>query len=332
MRKIIVNRIPRYESLFFNCYNARSISYFKHLKLPVELLFYKSFENVNQAMQQCVSMKKTRWNYEASSVITLDDLQRLGIHVHARSYVTTEETIDHIKQGIDADTLILLFTKISHLEHRKNAIEGDHAVFVTGYDSEPSNQHFILLDDNEVGLGDYNPYVFSMETLSLSLGGTNRFFYFTFDPFDEDAAQKQMEERSFALVTKLQNDVDLLRTILRQIDYSSKNEHEHIGRIIEALIVLSGSRSLYAHYIEYCNIWGDDLHRHLDQSSKLYQIIRNTLYKYLITDTIDLNKLENQLDILESNEDKIITSLKSGISNPVYIHDIGGPEWIKTKG
>lgn len=336
MRKLVLDHLPRCESLYFNCYNARMLSYLKQRGRPVELLFCRSFEGVRRALEECVDKGKKRWNYEASSIITADDLRWLGVQAQACYYSTEQEGMAMIRRAVDEEQLILLFTQLRYLEHRRNTVEAKHAVFVAGYELEADAPRFFVLDDNEVGLGDYYPYPLGLEEMKRSLAEARYFIRFSFGPLDVEAARDYFRMSAFPPAHRLGNQVPELRFLLRSLDYTGgiREIPPVAERIVEALIVLTGSRATFARFCRYIEAEGDLADR-LEESARLYQVLRNVLYKYMITGEIDLVKLEGLLDEAEDNEAYILASMRAGPSRravPVGAEGEsgrGGAEWTK---
>ncbi|RCX17341.1 hypothetical protein DFP94_10965 [Fontibacillus phaseoli] len=310
-----IDLLPRYETKLFNCRASKIVSYLKFANLPVELLFYNSFESTENIFKQCVGEAKPRWCYH-TECMSYDDLKLLGVSVEYKRFRSFDNAVSEMIACIDRGELVSFNSKMMFLAHRNSVQDEYHYIYFSGHNLKEAKPYFTFLDDNESCLGDYKPYKLDVETFRKAFIISKKALgFFKFFPYDPQQLLAETTRRYHNWLLHFEDPctfydqvTSMLTAPPENMDFVSISE-----RFIDAFTVIAGSRFIFSVYLQYRN-QNPEVQQTLQEASRLSENLKNLLLKYKLTRTTNNGLLEEKLARLKQLEQQSIAILKAELT------------------
>lgn len=315
MKKLYLNSLPRYESKYFNCKRTKILSYLKFKGLPVELLFYNSYENINNLYNQFVVENKESWLFK-SECFSRDKLNLLGVNIVDKQFYNFFEAEQYIIELNQQGKFTLLSGDLYYLDYKQNHYKKENLLhyFVylgTLYKNEKKYYH--LLDDNSSAMGDFTLREIDEQKLKDSFDNSNKIVSYI-----------ELEEKASYAINKinvmhkfnswLENfycDFKIYDILPKVIENSTIDDVDsNIVKITRFFTKVTGSRALFSKFLDYIGN-NSAISRNFQDCSNQAEIITNLLVKFNISKRINMDRVVDKCSFLRETEENSINILKA---------------------
>ncbi|WP_051286919.1 polysaccharide deacetylase family protein [Paenibacillus taiwanensis] len=151
--------IPRYDESFLNCTEGHVISYFANERIPVEWLFYSTWEPSARIFEHFIQKRDNRWHYPSTCGARLQhDLPLLGVSMHMYPYQSFEAAADDLRKWVGQGRVVFLFINGYYFEHRVYSykkLHETHNVMITGVSDTVEGTFWFIQDHAQPDFYDY---------------------------------------------------------------------------------------------------------------------------------------------------------------------------------
>lgn len=318
---VIMSELMTYVPYFYECRKIQLLLLFQEQNLPVELLFYNTYESTQLFYDHLFLQNQNRWTYDGCS-ITREDIKLLNIHMEEH-YVQTEEELDLLLQErLGKNQFVYIWVNLDYLPHwvfgRNYLIEGSlHSVFLKNF-RIIEDKTLYLMQDN---FPQYCDYVDSSVIRNAIFKGdpewTRLVTIVRLDPWDDREMQEALRQRFAAWHQNLVDDFHIYDHILQLIHQDPADPRSFYEKLEHALSLISGSRYLFSRFLEYVKVSEELVHR-LDQCSQIAERMKNAFAKAAVCGKINRSKLSKLCGELKQMEIECFQTLTSDSFAPSF--------------
>src|SRR5690554_6779786 len=313
MSNYLMDRIPRYESKYFNCVKAQAISYLKYRGFPVEWLLFNSLETTKDIYDQFITNRKMRWQY-LTSCMSIPNLNLFHIDLHETFYESFSDAESEINRIIDSSEIVIAACDLFYLPHRGSYYNTEHiSHYITIVGKKDVHNQYYILDDDATGVGDYSLFQYDEPLIAEAfIKATKNIIYFNYDVLTHEKARDIANQHYRIWLENYEDDFafyDSVTDIIQRGDHYFSNANEAYGQLIHSFSILSGSRQMFAQFCRVMDSPSEVVQSWLD-CSKQAEVIKNVLIRSNLTKRIDIASLEGKCMKLKEMELNNIELLK----------------------
>ncbi|WP_027084538.1 HAD-IIIC family phosphatase [Cohnella panacarvi] len=306
--------LQRFDHKFLSCYKGQLISYLQSKGVPIELLLYNSFESTEEIVRQLFEVKIVmKWAYSTSYLIEEEEFSDIGLQMIYKEFSRFQDIEDEFLALIRWGKWLVVSVDHYYLPHStemnkrlKPDPNDGHTVIVTGYD--PGTGQVTLLDD---GHTNYITYRYPLDTLRHA---NNQLYdekkYLLYFDFIGKAPDKEKLQRKYRQwIESFKDDAAFYGSLLSHI-IDNQNNMAELRRFIDALHIISGSRAIFAKYLQFIG-YDSALIEQLQQCSSLADNLVRRIVKFTMSQDIEAEEFQSECERLKQLEKLIIVQLKA---------------------
>ncbi|OAB44894.1 hypothetical protein [Paenibacillus antarcticus] len=300
-----MSKLMTYVPYFYECRKTQLILLLHEQNLPVELLFYNSYESTQLFYNHLFVHNKSRWDYDGYSM-TPESIMLLNIPLKEH-YIDTEDELDLLLQeNLKQKQFVYIWANLDYLPNwiygKDYYINGSlHSVFLKDRQVTDDTTLYLLQDNYQ----DYCDYVDSSIIKNAIFKGNLEWtrIVTTVDltGWDFKESQEAFEHRFMTWRQGLVDDFHLYDHIQIMIDQEPTDPHAFYEKLEHTLGLISGSRYLFSRFLEFINV-SEDMVRRLDECSEIAERMKNAFAKAAIRGKVNQEKLSALCDKLKQLE------------------------------
>ncbi|MFD0587209.1 HAD-IIIC family phosphatase [Paenibacillus sp. GCM10027627] len=306
--------LVRFDHKFLSCYKGQLISYLQCKGVPIELLLFNSFESTEEIVRQLFEEKIVmKWAYSTSYLKEEEEFPDIGLQMIYKEFNSFEEMEDEILALIRWGKWLVVSVDHYYLPHStemnkrlKPDPNDGHTVIVTGYD--PSTGQVTLLDD---GHTNYITYRYPLNTIRHANNQLNDekkyLLYFDFTAKAPDKDNLKQKYRQW--IESFKDDLAFYDSLGDHI-IANKNNMAELRRFIDALHIISGSRTIFSKYLQFIE-YDTAIIDQLQMCSQMADNLVRHIVKFTMSQDIETEQFQIESDGLKQLEKGIIAQLKA---------------------
>ncbi|AJS60887.1 hypothetical protein [Paenibacillus sp. IHBB 10380] len=314
-----MSELMTYVQYFYECRKTQLILLFHEQNIPVELLFYNSYESTQLFYDHLFVQNKDRWAYDGYS-ITREDIMLLNIHMEEH-YIETKEELDLLLQErLGENQFVYIWANLDYLPHwifgKDYLIEGSlHSVLLKDCQITEDKTLYLLQDNYPK----YCDYVDSSCIKNAIFMGDREWTRIVttvhLDPWNFQEMQKALQQKFAAWRQSLVDDFRIYDHIHHMIYQEPADPRAFYKKLEHTLSLISGSRYLFSRFLEFVNA-SEEMVRRLDECSQIAERMKNAFTKATFRGKINRKKLSKLCDELKHKEIECFQILTSDAFDP----------------
>ncbi|GAB6991929.1 hypothetical protein [Paenibacillus pini] len=317
-----MSEIMTYISDLYDCRKIQLLLLFQEKNIPIELLFYNAYESTQSIYDHLFIQDKNRWSYDSHSMND-EDIKLFNIQMEEQC-IHNEEELDYLLQDLlNKNQYIYLWVNLDYMPHwvlgKHYLVEGAlHSVFLKQLQIN-GDQISYLLQDNYPPFCDYVDQSFIKDGI---FKGDPQYTHLvsvvSVANWNDQLVQASLEERFTIWRKGLVDHFQFYDHILQFIEEIPANPPSFYERLEHALTLVTGSRYVFARFLEYVGA-SEELVRCLDQCSQIAERMKNAFAKAVISGKINQSKLSPLCMELKRLEMECFQTLTSDSFAPILL-------------
>ncbi|OAB27088.1 hypothetical protein PMSD_24250 [Paenibacillus macquariensis subsp. defensor] len=289
-----MSELMTYVQHFYECRKIQLILLLREQNLPIELLFYNSYESTQLFYDHLFVHNKSRWDYDGYSM-TPESLMLLNIPLKEH-HIETEEELDLLLQEkLEEKQYVYIWANIDYLPNwifeKDYFIKGSlHSVFLKDRQITGEETRYLLRDNYR----DFCDYVDSSIIQNTIFKGnpvwTRIVTTVDLAEWDFHETLEVFQHRFTTWRQGLVDDFQLYDHIHHLIDQDPLDPQPFYEKLEHTLGLISGSRYLFSRFLEFVSI-SEELVRRLDKCSQIAERMKDAFAKAAIRGKINRGKL-----------------------------------------
>ncbi|WP_369833887.1 hypothetical protein [Cronobacter dublinensis] len=299
-----------YDRRFMNCAERHAVVFLKERRAQTDLLFYRALVSSDEIFRQIIQQKKPKYNF-VNGCFNEPDLNALGIYPHE----LRGEGFAQIKPDVDALIRHYGFVLISgsvfyfpHCpEYRQKHLH--HLVVLNGVDE--AGDRYQVADDNPASV--LCQYQYGLQEVAgfFDNNGDRLARWFTLDHYNSDDATRYFHQALRDHLTHYQDSQQFLSGIEDYLKDNFEAREIKLQLLHDGFSLLSGSRTLFAHYLSLQHPDQDAMTELARQLGQQAFILKSLVVKARITQRLDIADLATRARQFQEQESALLQALRT---------------------
>lgn len=311
-----IEKLPRYESKYFNCVRSQAFSYLRFRGLPMEVLLFNSYESTEKLFRQFVLEQRKKWEFQTDSM-SKQFFPLLGIEMWEQWYDNFDEAEADILEILARGEIVIVASDLFYLPHRGSYYQNQHinhfVILIEAVQTD-GGQIYRILDDNSSALGDYVRYEYDRELIAEAFNSATKNVIAFQYPKQPVPNSREIAWTQFTnWLTEFRDDLQFYDWICDTMKEASQNlaaKEMEIEHTVNALTTVAGSRAVFSDFCQFIEL-EPSISENLQESAKQAEIIKNMLVRGRITKKLDADLLISRVQQLKERESVSIARLLS---------------------
>lgn len=299
---------------YLHCRKKQIVSYLYTRGVPVELLFYNTYENTSQIEHGFMEQNELTYTYNTQTVNS-NDLALIGVNERVEIFEKLVHAEPLTRNLINENKMIFIQPNDYYIPFRKNyqTRHGFHSLMVWGYDytNEVKKIFLLDLDDTDYFCGEIDSIELHKAFNDAPIEKRAVVYFEIVDNMNVNDTRKIISDKFIEYFKDFCDDFSFYDNIHLYVKnhMDQPEENEILPSLSHALFMLSGSRFLLSKFIE--SIINDKLLSiHLLTLSNEIIILRNIIIKAYYSGNFDLHKIKYESLLLKKKEIALLEQIK----------------------
>lgn len=302
-----------YDRRFMNCAERHAVVFIKEQRAAVDTLFYRALVSSDAIFQQILQEKTPKYNF-VSGCLGSEDLAAIGIQVNT----LRSDRFADIKADVDGllsdDGYVLISGSVFYFDHcpefRNRHLH--HLVVLRGYDAELGR--YDVVDDNPASVLCEYSYPSQQVAEFYENNGDRLVRHFILDDYDDAKAYAYVEQQFRGLLQTHSDSQVFFHSLTDFLEQPFESQDRKLHLLHDAFSLLSGSRNLFAHYLETAGYPSElaGMARSLGQDAF---ILKSLVVKARVTKRVDIQALNERAQRMCLSETRLLVSVREAIEH-----------------
>ncbi|ALB72456.1 hypothetical protein [Cronobacter muytjensii] len=299
-----------YDRRFMNCAERHAVVFLKERRAQTDLLFYRALVSSDEIFRQIIQQKKPKYNF-VNGCFSEPDLNALGIYPHE----LRGECFAQIKPDIDAlirqHGFVLISGSVFYFPHcpeyRQKHLH--HLVVLNGTDE--AHGRYQVADDNPASV--LCQYQYGLQDVAgfFDNNGDRLARWFTLDNYNSDEATHYFQHALRNYLSHYQDSQQFLSDIEDYLKDNFEAREIKLQLLHDGFSLLSGSRTLFAHYLSLQHPDQDAITELARQLGQQAFILKSLVVKARITQRLDMADLATRARQFQEQESALLQALRT---------------------
>lgn len=297
-----------YDRRFLNCAERHALVFLKERLPEVDCTLYRALVSSDDIFQQIIQEKRPKYNF-TSGCMAEADLNALGIVTQTLRSDTFASLKTDAAAVLQQHCFALLSGSVFYFAHcpefRKKHLH--HLVVLHGMDAQ--EQHYRVVDDNPASVLCEYSYAASDVAAFYDNNGDRLLRYFRLDDYAKSVANDYFADAFRAYIDQFQDSQQLFGSVGDYLAMPFEATDNKLQLLHDSFSLLSGSRSLFAHYLR--TQAGQETAVELAQQlSHQAFVLKSLMVKARITKRMDVADIESRVQRLQGHETQLLDELR----------------------
>ncbi|EOC0266562.1 hypothetical protein ACOII5_003730 [Cronobacter dublinensis] len=299
-----------YDRRFMNCAERHAVVFLKERRAQTDLLFYRALVSSDEIFRQIIQQKKPKYNF-VNGCFNEPDLNALGIYPHELRGDDFAQIKPDVNALIRQYGFVLISGSVFYFPHcpeyRQKHLH--HLVVLNGVDE--ARDRYQVADDNPASV--LCQYQYGLQEVAgfFDNNGDRLARWFTLDHYNSDDATRYFHQALRDYLTHYQDSQQFLSGIEDYLKDNFEAREIKLQLLHDGFSLLSGSRTLFAHYLSLQHPDQDAMTELARQLGQQAFILKSLVVKARITQRLDIADLATRARQFQEQESALLQALRT---------------------